>query len=64
MLYRAFNTLLDSTTNQQLTVRGTPRDHFLEGSLQGVYSLMDQDGNTIIATREIVESERFTLVTA
>jgi hypothetical protein len=64
MLYRANNTLLDSETDQRYTVSGTPRDHFLEGSARGVYSLIDQDGNHVIFSRETVESERFTLVAA
>lgn len=64
MLYRANNTLLDSETDQRFTVTGTPRDHFLEGSARGVYSLQDADGVTVIFHRDIVESERFTLVAA
>lgn len=64
MLYRAQNTLHDSETDQRFTVTGTPRDHFLEGSLKGVYSLQDPNGITVIVHRDIVESERFTLVAA
>lgn len=62
MLFRAFNQLFDSVTNQKLTVCGTPRDHFLEGSAEGVYLLKGSDGVCVVFSREVVESERFTLV--